>query len=96
MRGRLIVVFLGCSMSFCYMRSPDLFKIQCFKSTSQLCMLDLVYEMMIMGWDAHQTALVSTKRIILIKRVRLRDFARLGVILPLGANFDWTWRSLLK
>ena len=33
---------------------------------------------------------VTPKRIILIKRVRLRDFARLGVILPLGANFDWT------
>ena len=32
-----------------HMRLPDLIKIQCFKSASQLCMLDLVYEMMIMG-----------------------------------------------
>ena len=32
-----------------HMKLPDLIKIQCFKSASQLCMLDLVYEMMIMG-----------------------------------------------
>ena len=38
----------------------------------------------------------ESKRIILIKRVRLNDFMRLGVILPLGANFYWTERSLLK
>ena len=30
-----------------HMRSLDQIKIQCFKSASHLCMLDLVYEMMI-------------------------------------------------
>ena len=51
MRGRLIVVFLGCSTGFSngHMRLPDLIKIQCFKSANELRMLDLVYEMMIMG-----------------------------------------------
>ena len=32
------------------MSSPDLINIQFFKSASQLCMLELVYEMMIMGY----------------------------------------------
>ena len=31
------------------MRLLDLIKVQCFKSASQLCMLDLVFEMMITG-----------------------------------------------
>ena len=45
------MVFLGCSTSFAigHMRSPDLIKIRCFKSANQLCMLDMVYETMIMG-----------------------------------------------
>ena len=40
--------FLGCFTSFFaigHMRPPDLIKIQGFKCASQLCMLDLVYEM---------------------------------------------------
>ena len=32
-----------------HMRQLELIKIQCFKSASQLCMLDWVFEMMIMG-----------------------------------------------
>ena len=32
-----------------HMRLPDLIKIQCFKNASQLCMLDLFYERMIVG-----------------------------------------------
>ena len=31
------------------MKLLDLIKVQCFKSVSQLCMLDLVFKMMIMG-----------------------------------------------
>ena len=47
MRGRLIVVFLGCSTSFCYWAHEIAWSNQnseCFKSASQLCMLDLVYD----------------------------------------------------
>ena len=36
------------------------------------------------------------KSIYLIKRVRLRDFTRLGVTLSLGAGFDCTERRLLN
>ena len=49
MIGRLIVMLLGCFSSFYYWPHEDNRpnQIQCFKSTNQLCMLDLVYEMMI-------------------------------------------------
>ena len=51
MRGRLIVVFLGWSTSFFsigHMGLPDLIQIQCSNCASQLCMLELVFEVMIM------------------------------------------------
>ena len=38
MRGGLIVMFPGFSTSFA------IIKIQCFKSASQLCLQDMVYE----------------------------------------------------